>query len=128
MPGERAGFARRLGPLSRCEIHGGWPLRVCPVLAPVLHTFELGADSGGFTAIASNGDVDRDGERILPGCFAPLPDSVGVHLDHTFQAVTLVARARPYYVLDELRIDAKFSGTQDAQQVRENVMDGRSTP
>ena len=49
------------------------------------------ANAGGFTAIASNGDLDRDGERILPGCFSPLPDSIPIHLDHTMRAESVVA-------------------------------------
>ena len=81
-------------------------------------------DSGGFTAIASNGDLDRDNERIMPGCFAPLPKSIPVHVDHTMRAASVVARARPYYVLDDLMIEATFSSTPDAQEVRQKVADG----
>ncbi len=53
------------------------------------------ADSGGFLAIASTGDVDRDGESIQPGCFNPLPTSIPVHLDHAMSAGNVIARARP---------------------------------
>lgn len=80
--------------------------------------------AGGFTAVASNGDLDRDGERILPGCFTPLPDSIPVHLDHTMSASTVIARARPYYKGDTLMVDATFSTTPDAQLVRAKVKDG----
>lgn len=81
------------------------------------------SSSGGFTAIASNGDLDRDGERIMPGCFAPLPDSIPIHLDHTMSAATVVARGRPYMRGDELRMDATFGSTPDAQLVRAKVKD-----
>lgn len=83
-----------------------------------------GADAGGFTAIASNGDVDRDGERIQPGCFSPLPKSIPIHLDHTMQAASVVARGRPYYKGDELMVDATFSSSAFAQEVRGQVNDG----
>lgn len=84
------------------------------------------ADAGGFTAIASTGEVDRDGERILPGAFSGkgLPASIPVHLDHTMRAADVVARARPYYVGDELRIDATFGTGTAAQEARRLVADG----
>ena len=82
------------------------------------------ADSGGFTAVASNGDLDRDGERIQPRCMEPLPASVPVHLDHTMSAASVVARGRPFYAGDELRIDATFASTTDAQEARRKVLDG----
>lgn len=82
------------------------------------------SSAGGFVAIASNGDVDRDGERILPGCFDPLPASIPVHLDHTMRASSVVARGRPYYRGGVLMIDATFASTTDAQEVRTKVADG----
>ncbi len=85
------------------------------------------ADSGGFTAIASTPDLDRDGEVLLPGCFSPLPESVPVHLDHSMSAATLVARARPYYDGDRLMVEAVFSSTPAAQEVRQKVLDGTLT-
>jgi HK97 family phage prohead protease len=81
-------------------------------------------DNGGFTAVASNGDLDRDNERIMPGCFEPLPASVPVHLDHRMSAASVIGRGRPYMVGTELRIDATFASTKDAQEVRAKVADG----
>jgi len=83
------------------------------------------ADSGGFTAIASTGDVDRDGERLLPGAFDPLPDSIPVHLDHTLAASTVVARAVPYYRGEQLLSTRRSGSSPAAQQVRDNVKEGR---
>ena len=40
------------------------------------------------------------------------------------RAASLVGRGRPYYVLDDLRIDAAFASTTDAQDVRQKVADG----
>lgn len=82
------------------------------------------ADAGGFTAIASTGSVDRDGEVILPGALAPLPKSVPVHVDHNLTVAGLVGRGRPYYVGDQLRIDATFSNTPEAQSARQKAADG----
>lgn len=81
-------------------------------------------DGGGFVAVASDGGLDRDGERIAPGALSPLPASVPVHLDHTMTAATVVARAVPSYQGDRLVIDAVFASTEDAQQVRQKVADG----
>lgn len=82
------------------------------------------ADGGGFVAIASNGDLDRDGERIQPGCMSPLPESIPIHLDHTMSAATVVARGRPYYSGDRLMVEAAFASTPDAQAVRTKVQAG----
>ncbi len=82
------------------------------------------ADAGGFTAIASTDSLDRDGEVLAVGCFAPLPASIPVHLDHTLSAAALIGRATPYYVGNELRIDAYFASTPDAQQARVKVIEG----
>ena len=82
------------------------------------------ADNGGFLAVASTADVDRDGESLAVGCFDPLPASIPVHLDHTMHAANVVARARPYYVGDKLMVDATFASTPDAQDVRAKVKDG----
>lgn len=83
-------------------------------------------DAGGFTAIASTGSVDRDGEVVAPGCFAhpTLPDSVPVHLDHNLTVAGLVGRGRPYYVGDQLWIDGRFSSTPEAQSARRKAAEG----
>ena len=81
------------------------------------------ADSGGFTAIASNGDLDRDNERLQPGCFSPLPKSIPVHLDHEMSAEGVIARARPYYVGNDLMVDATFDAGSKAQEIRRKVND-----
>lgn len=78
---------------------------------------------GGFTAVASNGDLDRDGERIRPHCFDPLPESVPIGLDHTMTAAGVIGRGRPFYSGNQLLVDVKFASTPDAQQVRAKVKD-----
>lgn len=81
------------------------------------------ADSGSFTAVASTGNKDRDGEIIVPGAFT-LPPSVPVHLDHDMRASNVVARARPYYRGGRLMIDATFGSDEHAQGARRKVSEG----
>ncbi len=82
------------------------------------------SDSGGFRAVASTPDVDRDGEIIDAGAFNPLPASIPCHSDHVASVGNLVARAVPSYVNGRLMIDATFASTPDAQAVRQKVLDG----
>jgi HK97 family phage prohead protease len=82
------------------------------------------ADAGGFTAIASTPGVDRDGEVLSAGCFNPLPETVPVHLDHRMDAANVIARAWPHYQHSDLVIDAVFSRSAEAQQVRRKVQEG----
>jgi HK97 family phage prohead protease len=79
---------------------------------------------GTFTAVASTGSVDRDGEVIVPGAFSPLPASIPVHLDHDMRAANVVARARPYYEGNRLLIDASFGSDPLAQEARRKVTEG----
>lgn len=81
-------------------------------------------DAGTFTAVASTGTLDRDGEVLVPGCFNVLPDTIKVHLDHVMTAAGVVAKARPYYRGTRLMIDGVF-GTDDlSQNVRRKVAEG----
>lgn len=89
-----------------------------------LHAKLAAADGGGFTAIASTGSVDRDGEIVAPGCFTPLPASIPIHLDHVMTVESLVGRGRPYYVGAELRVDGVFASTVKAQEARQKAADG----
>lgn len=83
------------------------------------------ADRGGFTAVASTGSIDRDGEVIQPGCFVPLPESVVVHADHVPSVSNVVARARPYYdTSGRLMIEGTWGSGADVQSVRQKVLDG----
>jgi len=84
----------------------------------------VSSDSGGFVAVASTPSLDRDGEVLASHCFDPLPASIPCHLDHQMAAAAVVARCRPYYVADELRIDARFSASLEAQAVRGKVAEG----
>ncbi len=81
-------------------------------------------DGGGFVAVASTGDLDRDGEVIAPGSLYWATETVAVHLDHTMSAAAAIGRGRPHYVGKKLMIDVTFASTPDAQLVRQKVADG----
>jgi phage head maturation protease len=78
------------------------------------------SDSGGFTAIASTGSVDRDGEIIRPGALT-LPDSIPVHADHSFSVDRVIGRGQPYYRGAELWLDVTLGSGQAAQEVRQKI-------
>lgn len=82
------------------------------------------SDGGGFTAIASTAAQDRDGESPAVGCFAPLPPSIPVNLDHTMSAASVIGRAVPYYVGNALHMDADLASTPNAQLVRTKLAEG----
>lgn len=81
-------------------------------------------DGGGFVAIASDGNLDRDGERVQPGALSWETPTVPIHVGHTMNPQDVVARGRPYYDLDNLMVDATFGSHKDAQEVRQKVADG----
>ena len=82
------------------------------------------ASSGGFVAVASSASVDRDGEVIAVGAFAPLPNSVPCHVDHVMSAAGVVGRGRPYYSGDALYVDVALGSGPDAQAVRQKIIEG----
>jgi hypothetical protein len=85
----------------------------------------IDADNGGFTAIASTPEMDRDGEIIDARAFEPLPASIPVHADHRASVENLVARAVPTYDRQgRLIINALFASTPDPQSVPQKVLDG----
>lgn len=85
-----------------------------------LHYKDSGS-TGGFTAVASDGTIDRDGEVIAPHAFDPLPTKVPVHLNH---GGVLVGSGRPRYEGGRLLLDATFAPTTQAQETRELVRTG----
>lgn len=84
------------------------------------------ADAGGFTAVASTDDVDRDGERFAPYALSWREKTVPIHADHAMSVDRLVARGAPRYEADGRRlvIDARFASSALAQEVRRLVADG----
>lgn len=81
-------------------------------------------DGGGFVAVASTDDLDRDGEIIAAGALSWTGNTVPVHLDHTMSAASVIGRARPAYEGRRLMVDVTLASTADAQLVRQKVADG----
>lgn len=80
------------------------------------------APSGGFEAILSAPTLDRDGEVIDTGAFAPLPDSVPVHAFHDF--ADPIGRGVPTYEDGLLMLRGVFASTPRAQEIRTLVAEG----
>lgn len=100
------------------------------VRATIKSVSEPSADKpyGGFTARASDGSTDRDGENLLRDEWVtPLPDRITVDIDHGMSVGTTVGSAHPYFVGDELWVDAAFSSIERAQEVRTLVREGHVT-
>jgi HK97 family phage prohead protease len=83
---------------------------------------DSGDPNGEFEAILSVPTVDRDGEVIKAGAFAPLPESIPIHAFHDFSSP--VAVAQPYYEGDVLMARGVFDPDPNAQMIRGKV--GRS--
>lgn len=88
-------------------------------------TVKVAPTPGGFTAIASTADLDRDGEVIDPGAFSPLPKSVPLLAFHDM--TDPIGVCRPRYEGKQLMIDATFASTARAQEVRALVKEGAIT-
>lgn len=78
--------------------------------------------TGAFEAILSAPTLDRDGEVIDKGAFAPLPTSIPVHAFHDFSDP--IGRAEPYYENDVLKVRGIFASTPRAQEIRTLVTEG----
>lgn len=88
--------------------------------ASLLDAPVVDSDAGGFTAIASTGSVDRDGEVIRPGALT-LPESIPVHADHSFTVDRVIGRGQPYYRGSELWLDVTLGSGKAAQEVRQKI-------
>lgn len=82
-------------------------------------------DTGEFEAILSMPTLDRDGEIIDAGAFAPLPSKITIDIDHGMSVATTVGSGTPYYTSDGvLMFTGKFASTALAQDVRALVVEG----
>lgn len=91
-------------------------------LAAELKAAPRGAGPGTWEAVASMATLDRDGEIIDPGAFAPLPQDLPVHAFHDFSDP--VGRCVPRYDGGVLFVSGRFASTARAQEIREMVLDG----
>ncbi|MDT5397320.1 MAG: hypothetical protein QOK33_551 [Mycobacterium sp.] len=80
---------------------------------------------GGFTAIASDATLDRDGEVLaLDEWVTPLPPKITVDIDHGMSVATTIGSAVPYFHAGQMWVDATFSSLKEAQHVRTLVNEG----
>jgi HK97 family phage prohead protease len=89
------------------------------LLAEVKTTGDEGEE---FLAILSAPTLDRDKEIIDENAFAPLPESIPVHLYHDFS--NPVGRAVPFYDEGVLKVRGFFASTDRAQEARTLVREG----
>lgn len=94
-------------------------------LARVTDTDPDDAPYGGFEAIASTPERDRDGDVISQKDWSPLPEKVTIDVDHTMNVRGTIGSAHPFFD-DEgnLRISARFASTPLAQEVRALMTEG----
>ena len=75
---------------------------------------------GGFTAIISDPTVDRDGEKIMPGAFEPLPQGrIPIDINHSRNVLDTIGSAEVFKVGEETWAKAWFAGTPKAQEIRQ---------
>ena len=80
--------------------------------------------TGSFTAVASRPVIDRDNEIVDAYCFAPLPLSIPLLVNHSWKTDG-VGRATPSYNADgDLLVTGVFAPTQKGQELRRLVADG----
>lgn len=89
----------------------------------------LDAATGGFDAILSTPDVDRDGESIDVKSWGDLPESIPVNTDHDMTIKGLIGTGTPRIQDGVVRLAVTFASTPEAQQIRTLVKEGhiRST-
>lgn len=94
-------------------------------LAQVTDTDPSDAPYGGFEAIASTPELDRDGDVITQKDWEPLPDKITIDVDHSMDVRGTIGSARPYFNENgNLCISAKFASTPLAQEVRSLMTEG----
>lgn len=80
--------------------------------------------NGEFEAVLSAPTLDRDGEIVAPKAFDPLPDRIGIDIDHLMSVRGTVASGEPYYDGDVLKFRGSFASTPLGQEVRTLVTEG----
>lgn len=80
--------------------------------------------AGSFEVVASTPSLDRDGEIIDAGAFAPLPGSIPVHVDHSLSVLSVVGKGVPRYDGQNLIVTGSFDADATSQVVREKVKSG----
>lgn len=87
-------------------------------------TKDTGGDTGGFEAVLSTPDVDRDGESIDVKSWGTLPESLPVNLDHEMSISGLVGTGVPRIEDGVVKLSVTFASTPEAQKARTLVNEG----
>lgn len=89
----------------------------------------LESETGGFDAILSTSDVDRDGESIDIKSWGDLPESIPVNADHDMTIKGLIGTGVPRIEDGVVRLAVTFASTPEAQEIRTLIKEGhiRST-
>jgi HK97 family phage prohead protease len=77
-----------------------------------------------FLSVMSAPTLDRDGEIVDMGAFAPMADKITVDIDHDMLVRSVVGSGQPFYDGDLLKIRGSFASTALAQDVRTLVKEG----
>lgn len=101
------------------------PMIQVKALAATVKAVESDNPNGEFEAILSTPAVDRDGEAVAPGAFAPLPAQIPIYYAHDWKTNGLpVGKGEPFYDGDILKIKGVFGSSTKAQEVRTAVAEG----
>lgn len=87
-------------------------------IEPVEDDSEFGPN-GGFIAVLSTPDQDRDGDRLQrEEWMEPLPESCPLDLDHGMTVATTIGSFQPYFDGKRLMMRATYSSLPRAQEAR----------
>lgn len=92
-------------------------------LSAAIEVKDTGGETGGFEAILSTPDVDRDGEAIDVKSWGSLPESIPVNVDHDMSVDGLIGTGVPRIEDGVVKLSVTFASTAEAQKVRTLVQE-----
>lgn len=104
-------------------------MRVIQKALATIQDTDLDSDEyphGGFTAVLSTPNVDRDGDELLREEWQDLPDRIPIDVDHGMSVASTVGSGHPYWDTEtgRMMIDVAFSSIPRAQETRSLVKEG----
>lgn len=93
-------------------------------LTATIESKDTGGDTGGFEAILSTPQTDRDGESIDVKSWGQLPATVPVNLDHNTDISGLIGTGIPRVEDGVVKLSVTFASTPEAQKARTLVNEG----
>lgn len=92
-------------------------------LTAAIEIKDTGGDTGGFEAVLSTPDIDRDGEAIDVKSWGTLPESIPVNVDHDMTVAGLIGTGIPRFEDGVVKLSVSFASTSEAQRVRTLVQE-----